>query len=295
MGTFEGAVLQQTVAIANQHKIEPEALLAVVEVESGGKSLEIDGKTPCLLFERHVFYRELKKAGKTIALGNAVALGLANAIWQPATQYKDEGTSSARLNLFSRAKTVDEECAIRSCSWGVGQTMGFLAEEMGFADAKAMLTYMINGGVPAQVACMIREIEKKNLAVKLNKHDWAGFAYVYNGPGYAKNNYDSKMELGYKKWKGSSLITKVPPAPIPTNIPPAPKPPPVTPTQVGIGASIAAFFAGLWAAIERVGPAIAIFAAFVALLIFITIIILRQRARNAKPQLGVLTKVDMPS
>src|SRR5689334_21452572 len=170
---FEENVLNQTVAVTRQHQIDPAALLAVVETESAGKSM--DGTYPCLLFERHIFYRELRKVSTTL-LERAVAQGLANSSWQPGTQYKDQGTGAKRVALFERAAAIDRECAIRSCSWGVGQTMGFLAEELHFPNAIAMLDYMRSGGVPAQVECMVREVENKHLTPKLNGHQWAAFA-----------------------------------------------------------------------------------------------------------------------
>ena len=61
MPMFEGDVLRQTIAVASKYKIEPAALLAVTEVESAGRSRECDNTTPRLLFERHVFYRELQR------------------------------------------------------------------------------------------------------------------------------------------------------------------------------------------------------------------------------------------
>jgi N-acetylmuramidase len=33
----------------------------------------------------------------------------------------------------------------------------------------------------------------------LKKHDWAGFAQAYNGPGYAANNYDTKIAAEYNR------------------------------------------------------------------------------------------------
>jgi len=285
MGAFEGEVLSRTVAVAKAHRIEPQALLAVVEVESAGKSMEMDGKTPCLLFERHIFYRELKKAGKTLQLARAEANGLAVSAWSPSTQYKDEGTSEKRPALFNRAANIDEECAIRSCSWGVGQTMGFLAEEMKFTNARAMLAYMRAGGVPAQVECMVREIENKSLGPKLNAHSWAAFAKVYNGPGYATNHYDTKMAAAYIKWSKATL-------PSPADLPPAPKPKTVTPERAGVGAGIAAAIAGAWAAIKNLDPRIVIFGAFVLILLIATAVVIWRRRREPVMQLGTLASVE---
>ncbi len=196
---FEPEVIKQVVGVAKRNGVDPAGLLAVVEVESDGKSLEIDHKTPQLLFERHIFYRELKKRqpGKLQA---AIDAGLAHQDWRRSTQYKDQGTSTKRLELMAKARRIDEECANRSASWGVGQTMGFLAEELNFSNANTMLKYMIDGGIPAQVECMLREIKNKKLISSLNNHDWAHFARIYNGPGYAANQYDTRMAAAERKW-----------------------------------------------------------------------------------------------
>jgi hypothetical protein len=292
---FEGGVLAQTVGVALEHNIEPESLLAVVQVESDGKSLEIDNKTPCLLFERHIFYRELVKVkGPAQA---AVQMGLANTSWQPKTQYKDQRTSQMRLDLFARASKLSQICAIRSCSWGVGQTMGFLAEELKFRDANMMFSYMVAGGVPAQVECMVREIENKKLTSKLNNHQWAAFAKVYNGPGYAQNNYDTKMAEAWAYWKKRG-IPLVPSTPVraPISVQPSG---PVTPPKVITTTKTSVTAGGA----VVVGTTTAVFwqqldyrwlglGGFVLVLAIITGIILWQRRQAAQfPQQGTLAGV----
>jgi hypothetical protein len=301
MAVFEGDVLRQTSAVAQAHKIEPAALLAVVEVESAGKSLEVDGRTPCLLFERHIFYRELNKLADKTKLNKAVALGLANKTWQPKTQYKDQNTSQARLNLIARAKAVDPECTYRSASWGVGQTMGFVAEETGFASATAMYNYMVMGGVPAQVECMVREINVKKLIPKLNTHAWAAFAVVYNGPGYKTNNYDSKMASAYLKWKQVELPRAgAADAPLPKPVasptpfaPPVPDSatsraagPPVKVAAVGVAAATG----GLWTAWDSFEHQLLGLAILVIALAAVTaIIVWHRRQAGAVAPKGILS------
>lgn len=210
---FSPSVVSELRRVAAKSGIEAAALMAVVEVESDGVPVEpADGKTPRLLFERHVFYRELKNRAPK-KLQQAVNEGLAIPKWSRATQYKDQGTSSGRLRVLERARGIDEDIANRSCSWGVGQTMGFLAEEQGFKNATEMVAFMVRGGVTAQVECMIREIKKRGLVKKMNAHDWAGFARSYNGPGYAQNQYDVKMATAYRKWKA-----KLGPQPLPPDV-----------------------------------------------------------------------------
>lgn len=193
-------IIDAVVAAAKGASIPPAALLAVVEVESGGTALEIDGRTPRLLFERHVFYRELK-AGWKKKLAAAVKAGLAIAEWSPKTQYKDQGPSRNRLALLAKARAIEEEPANRSCSWGLGQTMGFLAEELGYGTATDMVAKMTAGGVATQIDMMLAEIRKKGLIDELQRQDWVGFAIRYNGPGYAKNQYDTKLAGAFRRWE----------------------------------------------------------------------------------------------
>jgi hypothetical protein len=217
----------EVVAAANASGIEPAALLSVVEIESNGRPFEqADGVTPCLLFERHVFHRELAKRAPD-RLSTAVARGMANQGWQPKTQYRDQRTSAQRLELLAKARAIDAECANRSCSWGLGQTMGFQAEGLGFASATAMLDFMTRGGVSAQVDLMVREIKRLKVVDALNRHEWATFARAYNGTGFRQNQYDTKLAAAYARW-----VRHVPAA---SHIPPTPqRPKPDTPAPTAL-------------------------------------------------------------
>jgi peptidoglycan hydrolase-like protein with peptidoglycan-binding domain len=185
--------------VADEHGIEQAALLAVVDIESAGNPFEIDGTTPEFLFERHIFYQQLRAIAPD-KLQAAVDQGLAHPDWRPQSQYRDEGTSAMKLALFQKACAVHEEAAYRSCSWGVGQTMGFQYAKLGFDSAKAMVDKM-RGSVEEQVECMVGEITASNLLVPLQRHLWTQFARGYNGAGYATNRYDSKLAYAYTVWR----------------------------------------------------------------------------------------------
>jgi hypothetical protein len=218
---FTNAVISAVVRVAKANKIEPAALLAVVEVESSGVPFEHDGVTPRFLYERHVFYREVRKLRGKARAEAAIRAGLGRTNWNKAVQYSDQRSSPARLALMKKAKEFDEECACRSASWGLGQTMGFHAETQGFPNAIAFVEWMTKGGVDAQIEAMVKEIKKSGLVSKINAHDWAGFAYRYNGAGYAQNQYDSRMANAYRKWVTKlPTIRLEPEKPKPKNIPP---------------------------------------------------------------------------
>lgn len=193
-------IVDATVAAAKESGIAPAALLAVVEIESAGKPHEADGKTPRFLFERHKFHSELEGHSTPDKLALAIQRGLAHENWRRTTQYADQSTSAQRLALLARAGEVDQECAYRACSWGLGQTMGFHAQKLGYPSAVAMVDAMKEGGVRVQIDCMVKEILRNGLEKHLAKRNWAGFARGYNGARYAENQYDTKLARAYAKW-----------------------------------------------------------------------------------------------
>lgn len=216
---FTPSVIASTAEAAKRNGVEPAALLAVVEIESAGRPFEADGRTPRFLFERHVFYRELAKR-QPEKLPRAVRERMANRTWDRATQYKDQGSSAGRMAVLARARAIDEECANLSCSWGVGQTMGFHARALGFSSATEMVAHMSRGGLAGQIDVMCRNITDMKLWPALKAKAWGTFAHRYNGPGYKQNAYDTKMAAAYRKWT-ARLANGIPKAE------PAPKVPPV--------------------------------------------------------------------
>ena len=52
----------------------------------------------------------------------------------------------------------------------------------------------------SQLEAMCRYIKVNGLISALKNKDWKAFARGYNGPAFAKNNYDVKLANAYKKW-----------------------------------------------------------------------------------------------
>jgi hypothetical protein len=197
---FSAEVRDAVIRIAEREGIDPAGLLAVVEVESAGKPLEDNNRTPRFLFERHIFYRYLRDHAPQ-KLQRAVELGLAHPRWDRTIQYKDQATSKGRRSLLGRAVRIDEEGAHYSASWGVGQIMGFHAKDIGFRSAVEMVRYMEKGGLVAQIEIMVRMIKKHNLVRFINSRRWASFAKAYNGSGYRANRYDTKLAAAFQRWE----------------------------------------------------------------------------------------------
>ena len=56
------------------------------------------------------------------------------------------------------------------------------------------------GSVAGQVRLMLRFIEKAGLVEVMRACDWRNFARRYNGPAFARNNYDTRMAAAYQRW-----------------------------------------------------------------------------------------------
>lgn len=214
---FSDRLALQIAEKAQTASISQSGMLALVEVETNGDPFEADSRTPSFLFERHVFYRELS-AHQPGKLAQAVKAGLALTHWTPATQYKDEGTSEHRMALLARAVAIDEECAKRSASWGLPQVMGNECAEVGFPNAIALVRFLTDGGVNAHLEVMVRLIRAKRLVSAIAEKDWATVALRYNGKGYRKNNYDTRLSAADRKWE-----RKLPSLAVSGGMPPAPE------------------------------------------------------------------------
>ena len=86
---------------------------AVLDVEARGNGFDAQGR-PAMLFEPHVFYRNLSGA----AQDRAVRECLAYPKWKRGSYPSD---SYPRLE---RAMKINTEAAQRASSWGLGQILG---------------------------------------------------------------------------------------------------------------------------------------------------------------------------
>ncbi|WP_172841979.1 N-acetylmuramidase domain-containing protein [Bradyrhizobium lablabi] len=196
---FSDKLALQIADAAEKAGIPKAGMLAIVEVETAGAPTEADGRTPVFLFERHIFRRELA-ARQPAKVAKAERFGLAIPKWDKATQYRDERNSAQRLALLARAKAVDEDCALRSCSWGLPQIMGNECREVGFASATQMVEYLTTQGVAGHIELMIRFLKSRKLISAIERGDWAYVALRYNGEGYRQNQYDTRLAAANRKW-----------------------------------------------------------------------------------------------
>ena len=162
---------------------------AILEVESRGAGFDKQGR-PVLLFEPHLFWRIL---GPGKARDRAARDGLAYPKWKAGSYPRD---SYPRL---VKAMEIDETAALKACSWGLGQVLGDNHRKAGFASVQEMVEAHC-ADEENHLAAMVGFIKAAGLDDEIRRHDWAGFARGYNGPGYAKHNYHGRLAAAHAKW-----------------------------------------------------------------------------------------------
>lgn len=223
---------------------------AVLDVETNGRGFDAKGR-PRMLFEPHVFWRELGKGeGRDIAEKK----GLAYPKWR--RDYPND--SYPRL---ASAMSINEEAALRSASWGLGQIMGFNCVLAGYPSARAMVEDFLDDE-EKHLEAMVTFIVSAKLDRFLRARDWAGFARGYNGAGFAANGYDRKLAAAFDKWQRikdtpwtpGNIVTEPRIADVALTVPGQPTSPPTGEKPgpgFGIGAVIAFLLAGAGVAITE--------------------------------------------
>ena len=171
------------------------AVHAVVEVETGGRSGFLSSGNPQVLFEGHIFWRELKERGIDPEKYASSDPDIVYKSWDK-SKYKGGESEWARLE---KAMKISRPAAICSASFGLFQILGNNYSLCLCKSPEEFFNKMCESEI-LQFSLGLAFIEKSGLSPYLASKDWAGFAKRYNGPGYASNSYDTKLAQSYKKF-----------------------------------------------------------------------------------------------
>ncbi len=176
--------------------VEVAAIAAIADVESAGSGFFANNKA-AILFERHIFYRQVAAECKHKA--DALHDSYPN-ICNPRPGGYVGGL--AEYQRLAQAKLFNSEAAHAACSYGMFQIMGFHAQALGHDTAEAFAGAM-NKSEGNQLAALVAFINT-NPALKdaLLAHNWPEFARIYNGPNYEINSYDTKLQQAYNHFSG---------------------------------------------------------------------------------------------
>lgn len=199
---------------ANQLGCEIAAIKAVAQVESRKGGFHADGQA-IILFEGHIFWRRLKVHGINPAdyfKGNENVLHTRwtkryyrqnqhGRLQKAVDAWKTKNGKAVDPSKVSKAlKAKFRKAALESASWGMFQIMGFNYAACGFRNVQGFINAIMKseGG---QLKCFVNFILTNHLDDEIRDKRWADFAKRYNGPGYRKNKYHTKMASAYRRFK----------------------------------------------------------------------------------------------
>jgi hypothetical protein len=163
---------------------------AVLAVETSGYGFLAD-RRPRILYERHLFHELTNGKFDDGDISDP----------QPGGYGAPGGHQYDRL---ARAMQLDRTAALKSTSWGLGQILGKNCAMAGVADVESLVHVMCDSE-DSQAAAMAAFVRAARLDTALQRHDWTSFARGYNGPDYARNSYDVRLNGEYQKAAVSAL------------------------------------------------------------------------------------------
>ena len=174
------------------------AVKAVASVESNGNGF-LSGGRPKVQYEPHVMFDRLTKAfGK--ARAEAELVKHRDLVARAAGSYQSLEKENADMDRA--AQLIDRTCALESASWGAFQIMGYHWKTCGYPSLQAFINAQYTDA--GQLDAFVRFIKADGrLLNALRRKEWATFARIYNGSGYARNKYDTKMADADRHFRGA--------------------------------------------------------------------------------------------
>lgn len=171
---------------------EPAVIKAVQKVETAGFGGFVAPGKPTILFEGHVFWKQLKKIGIDPLKYSNTNPTILYQTWKT-TYYKGGKAEYKRLEA---ARKINPTAADASASWGMFQIMGCNYALCDQPSVEAFVQRMCQSE-RQQLLLFARFIKNARMLPALQAKDWKRFAKQYNGTAYAKNKYDKKLEKQY--------------------------------------------------------------------------------------------------
>lgn len=159
--------------LAKKFGLKYRILLTVLKVESAGSGFSRDGKIK-IQFEPYHFRKY-------------TGVRIANGVENQKKEYK----------AYFNAVDINEEAAMLSTSWGLGQVMGFNYKTAGHKTVQEMVQIFMQSEY-YQLEGMLNFIKShKKMYPALQNKLWGKFAYYYNGKHFMMYGYDKKLKKAY--------------------------------------------------------------------------------------------------
>ncbi len=176
--------------VANNLGVHVPEIWAVLSVETKGCGYLPD-RRPEILYERHIFHRLTRGQFDDGDISDSSPGG-----YGP--------TGAHQYERLAAAISKDRIAALQSASWGLGQIMGENFAAAGFNNVEDMVAAMLQSE-DAQLAAMGSFLVASRLRAALQTHDWTTFARGYNGPNFAINRYDVRLNGEFQRFSAGAL------------------------------------------------------------------------------------------
>ncbi len=173
--------------VAEELGVEIAVIKAVVSVEAGRtmKGFWAPG-VPIVNFSSRMFARNRVKTPSAGKPDSKVPSGLKGYALQEWTQ-------------LTNARKQNEVAANLSAYWGMFQIAGFNYARCGCSSVGEFVSLMCDSELE-QLELFAAFIKNCNMLEDLRSKNWAAFARKYNGAGYAKRGYHTKVATAYKRY-----------------------------------------------------------------------------------------------
>lgn len=191
---------------AEKYDIEYALIKAIANVET--KSTGFYKGKPSILFERHVFYRNLEKNGinpDVILAEHGRGLVYPKPYANRRNSPKDDryGSYDNQWVRFNKAKAINEDAAIAAISMGKFQVLGENWKMLGYDSPKDF--FASNHTEDGQIDAFLRYISKrKGMIEALNAKDFKKIKILYNGKMMKdadRNGVDDYVDKLVKEYK----------------------------------------------------------------------------------------------
>lgn len=183
--------------IAGDLNCDPNFVLAVADVESGGRSDLPDGR-PLILFEAQWFSKFTDRQY------DGTHPDISSATWNK-TLYRGGAAEYDRLAV---ADGLNHVAAYKSASWGLFQIMGFNFEPCGFEDVDTFVDFL-KGPDDNDMTAFTRYVKADSRLLKaMREKDSTTFARIYNGPGQVAY-YSAKIDAALAAYAGGAGVHQV--------------------------------------------------------------------------------------
>lgn len=181
--------------VAAELGVEVAAIKAVVEIEAGRthEGFVAPGK-PLVNFDLSMFRRFATRRGVNLS-----KYGKSHSVVFTSSR----GSQTRAHQRLEAAKSINFNAAVEGTFWGMFQIGGFNWKKCGAKNIEDFVCRM-SRSERDQLEMFANFIVSTDLLKYLKSKNWAAFARGYNGPGYAKRGYHTRMAQAYARYNKKS-------------------------------------------------------------------------------------------